>query len=308
MLKARTALSALWILGTLCVGNPSSQAQMYSQMVVFGDSLSDTGNLFAVTGGLFPPPSQYYQGRYSNGLLWVENLALQLGLPYNQATNFALAGAGSGTNHVSPFLPGMQQQIQWFADENPVADPNALYIVWAGANDYLAIGSTDPVQPSENIGTAITKLAALGARNFLIPNLPDLGQLPGTRNTAEGIAASALSHQHNLHLAAKLDALRGQVPQTEIDLFDTATLFNSAIANPALYGFTNVTDSALFTGTADPGTYLFWDDVHPSAQGHQLIAQFAFAALNTVPEPGLSALIVGLSAFGGIALRRKKIR
>jgi len=279
---------------------------MYSQMVVFGDSLSDTGNLFAVTSGLFPPTSQYHQGRYSNGLLWVENLAPRLGLSYNQNTNFALAGAGSGTNHVSPFLPGMQQQITSFTTSHPVADPNALYVVWGGANDYLAIGNTSPTAPSENIGTAISNLAAAGARNFLVPNLPDLGMLPATRNTPEGVVASALSRQHNLNLAAKLDLLRGQLPQTDIALFNTAALFDTAIANPALYGFTNVMDSALLTGAADPSTYLFWDDVHPSARGHQLIAQFAFAAL--VPEPGVSALMMGVLALGGICVQRKTKR
>ncbi len=100
MLTVRANLSVVLALGWIAALELPASAQRYSQLVVFGDSLSDTGNLFALSGGLFPPPSDYYRGRYSNGILWVEHLAPRLGLSYRQETNFALAGAGSGTDHV----------------------------------------------------------------------------------------------------------------------------------------------------------------------------------------------------------------
>jgi len=80
MLTVRANLSVVLALGWIAALELPASAQRYSQLVVFGDSLSDTGNLFALSGGLFPPPSDYYRGRYSNGILWVEHLAPKLGL------------------------------------------------------------------------------------------------------------------------------------------------------------------------------------------------------------------------------------
>ncbi|MBD2184924.1 SGNH/GDSL hydrolase family protein [Aerosakkonema funiforme] len=109
--------------------------QLFSQMFVFGDSLSDDGNLFALTGGAVPPSPPYFNGRFSNGLVWVEDLAPTLALPVNPSTNFAVGGATSGTlNTGSSLLPGLQQQIDNFVVANRAsADPNGLYVVWAGA-------------------------------------------------------------------------------------------------------------------------------------------------------------------------------
>ena len=104
---------------------------------MFGDSLSDTGNLYRATGNLIPPPP-YFNGRLSNGPLWVEYLAPKLNLTYTPQTNFAFAGATTGTlNTTLPIFPGLQQEVNQFTALNPVADPAALYIVWSGANDYL---------------------------------------------------------------------------------------------------------------------------------------------------------------------------
>src|SRR5882762_6059918 len=70
----------------------------FTALYVFGDSLSDTGRSPA------PAPS-YYNGRYSNGLLWVEYLSVELGLPYNASNNFAVSG--STTPELSSQLAGL---------------------------------------------------------------------------------------------------------------------------------------------------------------------------------------------------------
>lgn len=113
---------------------------LFDQMFVFGDSLSDIGTLFSLTGGLVPPTPPYFNGRFSNGPVWVENLAPRLGLAFNPSTDFAIGGATSGNQNVGSLpgasLPGLQQQVDNFVAANQAgADPNALYLVWAGAND-----------------------------------------------------------------------------------------------------------------------------------------------------------------------------
>ena len=101
-------LRAVSIVGALFLSLASAQASAYSQLYVFGDSLSDTGNLFAATGGTNPIPP-YFNGRFSNGPVWVETLAASLGLPVNPSllggTNYAFAGAVTGPSFVAQPVP-----------------------------------------------------------------------------------------------------------------------------------------------------------------------------------------------------------
>jgi len=112
----------------------------YSGVTAFGDSLTDGGNVFAVTGGTLPYPS----GRFSDGPVWIEQLASNLGTPLQPSvlggTNYAFGGAesGLGTSLLRGVLPvpGIRQQIQNFLQLGPL-DPTRLYVVWGGANDFL---------------------------------------------------------------------------------------------------------------------------------------------------------------------------
>ena len=157
-------LSTIAALGSLSCGlavipAPASEAATLNlaeidSLYVFGDSLVDTGNLFRATGGTFPSPLLYAQGRFSNGPLWVEDLSLNLGLPPNPVTNFAFGGSSSGLgNAVLPTapLPGLLGQVSLFAGLTPTADPKALYILSAGANDYLFAGVASPRRASRKL-------------------------------------------------------------------------------------------------------------------------------------------------------------
>ncbi|GAB1540507.1 hypothetical protein NUACC21_31760 [Scytonema sp. NUACC21] len=113
-------------------------AQNYDEISVFGDSFSDTGNVFNSTAGTIPPSPTYFNGRFSNGPVWVEYLALDLGLTFNPRTNFAVGGATTGFDNIGQAgLPRLQQELNSFTAANKSAEPNALYILWAGTNDYL---------------------------------------------------------------------------------------------------------------------------------------------------------------------------
>jgi phospholipase/lecithinase/hemolysin len=312
-IAALTSLSCTLAL----VAAPNAQAATLNlaaidQLYVFGDSLVDTGNLFQATGGAFPPPFLYAQGRFSNGPLWVENLALNLGLPPNPTTNFGFGGSSSGLGNAvlpaAPF-PGLLGQVSLFAGLTPVADPNALYILSGGANDYLFGGVTSSATPVSNLTQAILALTSIGAKNFLVPNLADLGQLPGTRTTPVAATLTALTDQHNAALTQSLLALQPQVdPDVNLLVLDTRSLFDRVTRTPTEFGLTNVTDACLqgLSVCSHPGQSLFWDDFHPTAAGHAILASSATSTLQAaaVPEP---SSILGLLTVGalGARLRRK---
>ena len=276
---------------------PIKASAAIDQLYVFGDSLSDTGNTYKATQGIIPPSPPYFQGRFSNGPVWVEDLATSLGI---KQTNFAFGGATTGTENVGFFgqfvnvLPGLDQQVKTFTTTNPTADPNGLYVVWAGANDYLGGGVLNPQQPVSNLQKAVTSLASVGAKNFLVANLPNLGELPGTRNNPNATGLNTLTTFHNSGLNATLSGLK----QTGLNIIplDVNSIFGQAIATPQKFGFTNVTDPCLnsqtFASCAKEDEYLFWDQLHPTKRTHSIIAQAAFAA---VPE---STYTFGLLAFG----------
>lgn len=135
-----------------------------NQLYIFGDSLSDTGNIYRATGGAYPSSPPYFQGRYSNGLVWVEYLASGLKLTPKQSTNFAFGGATTGTSSMNG-IPGLLAQVDNFTKAHPDINPNALYVLWAGANDYL-YGTSNSTMPIENLSKAIHLLSTRGAKKF----------------------------------------------------------------------------------------------------------------------------------------------
>lgn len=304
---------------TLITGLPTAafsaslSAQNFEKIYVFGDSLSDTGNLFN-TLKFYPQSPPNFEGRLSNGPLWVEYLASKLEA---NSTNFAVSGSSTGVGNVSddlsPFpelFPGLLTQVNSFTQANPQADPNALYTVWAGANDYILGGVTVPPESVGNLSTAVTSLYESGARNIMVVNLPDLGKLPGTRvDSPISSSFDALSEAHNFNLTATLDSL-SQKPDINIIPVDVNSLFDEAIAAPTEFGFTNVTDSCLVgvVACANPNEYLFWDEFHPTTAAHEIVGELAFSALETepVPEPSAELGILALGAIGAVSVLKRK--
>jgi phospholipase/lecithinase/hemolysin len=321
--------------GLSYLGEPAKAAS-FTNIYAFGDSLSDTGNVFNITSAppinLPAPPPPYFEGHFSNGPVWVESLASKLGLTISPSTaggnNFAYGGAESGTQNVGnpllkPFgvtLPGLQQEVQSFIGglPNQAADPKALYTVWAGGDDYLGGGQTTDTATIGNLLNAVTSLNDIGAKNIMVVNLPDLGKIPRTLNTPEAPALSDLSKQHNSDLAlalANLSQDRGS--SINIIPLDVYSTFETIIADPAKYGFTNVTEPCLNTTTFQlcsdqksvQDQYFSWDGLHPTARSHQIVAESAFLALKSkpVPEPASTLGVLAFGALGvGSLLRRRQ--
>jgi phospholipase/lecithinase/hemolysin len=290
-----TSLIALWLA-------TSAWAEPIQSIVVFGDSLSDTGNVYASSGGTIPS-APYYEGRYSNGPVWVEHLAQQLGVAaptaaLNGGTNYAFGGAETGSGMSMLGTPNLGTQVgMYLGSTTPAA--STLHVVWGGNNDFLAAISTgtvpNPAAMVSNIAASLTALIAAGAQQFLVANLPPLGSTPLLGPSAGLNAGVELFNQL---LAAQLAELRAQYG-VSIALFDMYGLTQQVLANPGAFGFTNTTGYGMFA--EDPNHYLFWDGLHPTAAGHELIG---LAAAKVVPEPTSAVLLV---VGGGLLLTRRKL-
>lgn len=249
------------------------------QLVVFGDSLSDTGMVFRATNRSYPPDPPYFQGRYSNGRVWVEYLADHLGLSASQINNFAYGGATS-SNRSDGLVPGLLSQVQSFTQLHSQLKSTSLYTLWGGANDYLQ-GANNTTASVKNVMDAIGFLSQAGARRVLVANLPNLGELPATRSGPNAAHLTTLTQAHNQGLRRSLKLLGQQQPDLEIMMLDANALYQTAINQPAKFEFTNVT-AACISGTRicnRPNQFLFWDDIHPTTAAHEVLGKQAFVVI-----------------------------
>ena len=284
-------------------------AAPFTGLVVFGDSLSDNGNLFAAVGF---PGFPYYQGRFSNGPVAVERLATGLGL--NNALQFhdmAIAGATTGTLGQVPNT-GMLVQLAGYttALKGNLADSGALYTVWGGANDLRAAAAGGPVAVGAAIAAAIgnltsivTTLHGLGAHNFLLPNMPDLGLTPEAIN-ANGVGQATLaSETFNTQLALAYGGLAASWADETFYQFDVMKAQRTLVGGAPGNGFTDVSHSCLATAGCNPATFIYWDSIHPTAATHQILGAQMLAA---VPEPQTVLLMAaGMLVLLGAARRRR---
>ena len=291
----------------------AASAQTYGGVQAFGDSLTDNGNLYALTRSVFPVPASppYFAGRFSNGPVWVEQLMPRLGLPAGALDDRAFGGAETGLGP-GP-APGVLAQVGQAVAFGPRPGPSTLVVVWGGANDYRNRGrsTTDPAGLVDgavnNLRQSLELLIAAGARQILVPNVPNLGDtpegreqeasMPGTAARLNGIIAG-----HNAALAQAVERLRQASPGVRITVLDVNALFRQVVAAPATYGFTNSTvpcllgvapdigpaSGACATPEATAGT-AFFDKLHPSAAAHALIAQYAAATLGGPTAGGNAA-------------------
>ena len=276
------------IMLTGCSGSKSISGETFSQIVVFGASLSDNGNAVSIVPGLFPG-APYYPGRASNGLLWIDIVADELGnevKPFvNGGTNYAVGGARtcgiSGTS-INPF-DMCNQVVLYLAAVLNRADANALYVIdttAVGNNIFSVINnglsqSEITTQAPTDIAKLMDKLYDAGARKFLVTNVPDVGATPRGQGLPSPATATALSNGFNGTLNNELANFRSAHSGADVRLAD----LKSAVAITA--GFTNTTDPCVvnLVACATPDTYTYWDNLHPTAATGRNMAKAALAVL-----------------------------
>lgn len=302
MKKTTKSLAATLIAAVLTFAASAASAT-YTSLTVFGDSLSDGGNVFTLTAGVFPAPPNAQ--RFTNGPTAVEHLAGALGLPLapslSGGRNYAFGGAETGTGSFIG-LPntGVSAQVSSFVSSPPpgFGGPSSLVVLWAGPNDLftaldLGMNPADIIAPAMgNLANSVGQLYGVGARTILMPGMPNMGATPFGLNSGNPAGLTAFSLGFNGALALTVAGLEATFLGLDIIEFSTFSLLDGVVANPGAFGLTNVQD-ACFNGAsvcANPDEYLFWDSVHPTARGHAILgASFATA----VPEPNSMALIAG---------------
>jgi phospholipase/lecithinase/hemolysin len=321
-MRLRTGLLVIAAFATSCsvaLASTISPGQV-TQIVAFGDSLSDAGNASIATLGAAPGPGYatrtvtgvpFSVGYFTNPQtgagpsgLWIDQFAAKVGIADPSpalaplgGSNYAVGGALTGSAN----LGDMQNQVNLFLATHPLsASPTALYTLWGGSNDIFA--SQNPVTAADNIATEIKQVAADGGHNFLWLNLPDLGETPSLSGIPAAAAAANLASQaFDLEWAvqvADLDSLGINVIGVNVD-----TLFNNILADPGAYGFSNVMAACNATPGCNPNTFLYWDDVHPTTYADSLVANLAYqdafgGPVGVTPEPATVTLL----ALGGAGL------
>jgi outer membrane lipase/esterase len=304
----------LFALALIAPASPVLADSPHQRFVVFGDSLSDPGNAFVLVRKLEVPPfdnlipdAPYARGaaHFSNGATWIEQLSLrERALPSagpallipRVFSNYAVGG--STASPLSPF--DLSRQVSTFlADFGAHAPGNALYVMWLGGNDIrAALGALaqDPTgatsqgiltQAIEAIGVNLHTLHFAGARRFLVANAPDLALTPAVRllgPQAQG-AANFFSQQFNQGLELALKSVEATLG-VDIVRLDVFGILNEIVAAPQSVGLNNVTEACIRLNVTagafcrQPGNYLFWDGIHPTAAGHRILARRANEALD----------------------------
>lgn len=295
VLQTSAANNQLSLNHTVWSQDSADQGERLNRIVVLGDSLSDTQNIYNASLWHMPNRESWTAGRFSNGPLWVEHLSDLLKLPMY---NWAVGGAAADQHLV---LPGVSQQVDAWKQQMSLAQnyraDNTLFLMLIGANDLISVGRT-AVQSASTVRESLVKLVDAGARHIVLLNLPDVTRTPSFRMRNDGAAIAVQVTIYNRLLSEIAEELRSRYGAAlRLELFDTHALFNELLDNPEPYGIDNTTDACLDIRTpsvlvylsphapapacSDPERYLFWDALHPTMKTHRLLAQKLAAYLQS---------------------------
>jgi len=272
----------------------------FKHVIVFGDSLSDNGNSYERTQHFVPQTPPYFQGRFSDGPVWVELLAKTLSSENDFLQDYALGGAGvtAEDEDVEGLFTLANEVKDFLKVNNQVANEDDLFVIWIGANNYLILpDDEESTVATVKIGTskALDKLHNAGARHFLIMNMHELSKTPFAKSVGEEDLAKLASYsfKHNQMIEKLVADYQKKYPDANWYFYDIHTMFNKVVDHPDLYGFSNVTETCFEDDLAAnvkmepvirveklfnirPPTrcddYLFFDPVHPTSKAHQTMA------------------------------------
>lgn len=298
-----TALAAVLSLSAIALQAPAAKAQGLdmSQLVVFGDSLSDTDNLKNLNPAT-RPAAPYVNGRFSNGPVWAENFARLSGVTVDSR-------AYGGARATRTTAIDLTAQVSAYLSGGTTIPASRAVGIWIGGNDYVAVLTQPQSNPTAAAQAAIAatagaittqagRLYTAGARQFVLFNLPPMGSIPLTSSlsAADKAAANTVSDLHAEAIKASAAALRAQ--GATVTVVDAKALFADLVARPASYGFNNVSTpcyapigpggSLVATGAcataAGAAGSVFFDALHPTAAAHEIVGQYAYGTLSATFE------------------------
>ncbi len=270
----RPGLALLLAAPLFTQGGLAQSVRPYTMLYVFGDSYSDSGAGYIDADG---PTAVVY-------------LARRLSIPFTfngdphaegKGLNFAVSGTSTGEG-AGRALPtggklgfGMKNQVQVFTSylQNgtiPKFDPAATMFFFAG-------GLNDGGRPEgfvrANIESEIETLYALGARRFMVADLPV--KIPQFARAGNRV---------NPELQTIPDDLRARHSDIRIALSHWGSFFDEVIAHPAKYGLTDTTSQCADRpfGTqhgppcATPEKFFFYHEGHPSTAAHRAVGEMLY--------------------------------
>ncbi len=300
----RMNMKIIFILVSL-VFSTLAGAMPLNKLVVFGDSLSDNGNLYEYMKHELPMSPPYYKGRFTNGPVWVELLMDEY---YSQDAqthllDYAFGGAGvAEEDDTDPddVLFTLNREIDsYLLSHNDKADDQSMYVVWMGANNYLAV----PENADETVETVtsgikheLERLVEKGAKHIMVVSVPNLGRIPAAKDFDAVPLLTELSTKHNAKLKEMISEFEVSTPSVQWLYFDINNVMNELLDFPERYGLTNITDTCYEEMVNEPSDesilkmvsrvkahakaphnacsgYLFFDPVHPSETAHLLMVE-----------------------------------
>ncbi len=269
------------------------QANSINRIITFGDSLSDTGNLFNGSQWVFPNADSWFLGHFSNGLVWTEYLAKAKGIPLY---NWAVGGAAGTNQYVA--LTGVYDQVTSYLTYMKVAKnyrpENSLFTLEFGLNDFMNY-NREVADVKADFSSALIRLTESGANNILLFTLPDATKAPQFKYSTEQEIIKVRGKILEFNQFIKAQAEYYQDIGKNVVLFDASALFASITDNPQQHGFRNASDACLDINrsssadylrshsltndcaTYSSDSYVFWGVTHPTTATHKYIADHILA-------------------------------
>lgn len=223
----------------------------FKHLTVFGDSLSDNGNLYTMSMHMVPKSPPYYSGRFTNGPVWFEkvketywkNPSATLS---KDVSDYAVGGAGAilSEKEILPYTLSTELSDYLVTDKGQDID-STLFVVWIGANNYLqGPENIDEITTDviDGISKGIERLLDNGAHMIVIGNLPDLGNTPEAVVNDNKEITHQLTMKHNEKLYAMYQNFQQTHPEANFVYMDVFTLMNDALTMPSDYGLTDTTN------------------------------------------------------------------
>ena len=282
-----------------------------NRLVIFGDSLLDTGNIIKT---LDIPGKPYFDGRFTNGLVSTEYLAEMITKYQSSAEvkHISYAMGGALTHGSNPFslirdhaFPVSSQLLRFENEEGTFSDSD-MVIINGGANNFMFtfykevpyINLIAKLRVARDLKKILLKSITMGANNIIVWNIPDVTRALVYKDYLSNwigkffkiYLQSNIKLQNGL-LRNKIDSLKMLFPNVKIRIFDFNWFLNDCFENHLQYGFENVDKPCIdsyggvdFGGNiqkdmkliGDPDKHLCWDYCHPTAKANKMMAEKIF--------------------------------